>query len=169
MWEIHPIRSCRHILKFSAGYSSFLIRDFYRAGKLGLELREWIPTSRRGEVFADKVRRETGTQGGIVMKAIESMESTAVIEQRNKERRSINERRKPEAKPEFVAEERRVGERRVKVERRRQIDPTTCERDYTDDEVEFMKAMDEYKRRSGRMFPTWSEVLEVVRGLGYHR
>ena len=103
------------------------------------------------------------------MKAIESMESTAVIEQRNKERRSINERRKPEAKPEFVAEERRVGERRVKVERRRQIDPTTCERDYTDDEVEFMKAMDEYKRRSGRMFPTWSEVLEVVRGLGYHR
>jgi len=29
------------------------------------------------------------------------------------------------------------------------------------------EAMDEYKRTSGRMFPTWSEVLEVVRGLGY--
>ncbi|MES2791552.1 MAG: hypothetical protein V4719_18180 [Planctomycetota bacterium] len=97
------------------------------------------------------------------------MESTAVVEQRSKERRSVSERRKPEAKPEFVAEVRQVGERRVKVERRRQIDPTTCERDYTGDEVEFMKAMDEYKRRSGRMFPTWSEVLEVVRDLGYHR
>ncbi len=49
------------------------------------------------------------------------------------------------------------------------IDPTTCERDYSNDEIEFMKAMDEYKRKSGRMFPTWSEVLEVVRALGYER
>ncbi len=59
--------------------------------------------------------------------------------------------------------------RRVKVERRRQIDPTTCERDYSGDEIEFMRAMDDYKRRSGRQFPTWSEVLEVVRSLGYVR
>ncbi len=66
-----------------------------------------------------------------------------------------------------VAVERRVGERRAKVSRRRQIDPTTCERDYTPDEVEFMGAMDNYKRRSGRMFPTCSEVLEVVKSLGY--
>jgi hypothetical protein len=58
-------------------------------------------------------------------------------------------------------------ERRKKVNRRRQIDPTTCERDYTDDEVEFMNAIDDYKRKSGRMFPTCSEVLEVVRSLGY--
>jgi hypothetical protein len=55
------------------------------------------------------------------------------------------------------------------VERRRQIDPTTCERDYQPDEVEFMKAMDDYKRRSGRQFPTWSEVLEVLRDLGYRK
>ena len=55
------------------------------------------------------------------------------------------------------------------VERRRQIDPTTCERDYSADEVEFMNAMNRYRRRTGRNFPTWSEVLEVVRSLGYHR
>jgi hypothetical protein len=60
-------------------------------------------------------------------------------------------------------------ERRKKVNRRRQIDPTTCERDYTDDEVLFMNALDDYKRTSGRMFPTCSEVLEVVRSLGYVR
>ncbi|MBI3863615.1 MAG: hypothetical protein HY290_17125 [Planctomycetia bacterium] len=65
-------------------------------------------------------------------------------------------------------EERRTTPRR-KVERRRQIDPTTCERDYTADEIEFMRAMDDYKRKSGRQFPTWSEVLEVVRGMGYKR
>ena len=58
-------------------------------------------------------------------------------------------------------------ERRQKVNRRRQIDPTTCERDYTDDEIQFMNALEQYKRTSGRMFPTCSEVLEVVRSLGY--
>jgi hypothetical protein len=58
-------------------------------------------------------------------------------------------------------------ERREKVSRRRQIDPTTCERDYSDQEVEFMNALEKYKRQSGRMFPTCSEVLEVIRGLDY--
>ena len=61
------------------------------------------------------------------------------------------------------------GSQRRKVERRRQIDPTTCERDYSGDEIEFMKAMDDYKRQSGRQFPTWSEVLEVIRSLGYRK
>lgn len=56
---------------------------------------------------------------------------------------------------------------RRKKQRRRHIDPTTCERDYSDQEVEFMKAMDDYKRDSGRMFPTCSEVLEVLRSLNY--
>lgn len=53
--------------------------------------------------------------------------------------------------------------------RRRQIDPTTCEREYTSEEIEFMQALEAYKRRSGRMFPTCSEILEVFRNLGYRR
>jgi hypothetical protein len=57
----------------------------------------------------------------------------------------------------------------AKTQRRRQIDPTTCERDYSGDEVEFMQAMDAYKRQNGRMFPTCSEILEVIRSLGYSR
>ncbi len=32
-----------------------------------------------------------------------------------------------------------------------------------------MMAMNDYKKRSGRMFPTWSEVLEVLRTLGYEK
>ena len=32
-----------------------------------------------------------------------------------------------------------------------------------------MLAMNEYKHKSGRMFPTWSEVLEVLRSLGYEK
>ena len=51
--------------------------------------------------------------------------------------------------------------------RRRNIDPTTCERDYSYDEIEFMQALDEYKRDAKRMFPTCSEILEVLRKLGY--
>jgi len=53
--------------------------------------------------------------------------------------------------------------------RRRMIDPTTCERDYGPEELEFMQALDHYKRTSGRMFPTCSEVLEVLRSLGYRQ
>ena len=68
-----------------------------------------------------------------------------------------------------VKVERRQLQRRKKVNRRRQIDPTTCERDYTTDEIEFMQALDEYKRKNGRMFPTCSEILEVVRDIGYHK
>jgi len=58
---------------------------------------------------------------------------------------------------------------RKNSERRRQIDPTTCEREYTDDQITFMKAMDQYKRDNRRPFPTWSEVLEVLQSLGYRK
>jgi hypothetical protein len=70
-----------------------------------------------------------------------------------------------------VAVERRTGKdrRAQQGERRRQIDPTTCERDYNNDEIDFMKAMDQYKRDNRRPFPTWSEVLEVLRALGYRK
>ena len=53
--------------------------------------------------------------------------------------------------------------------RRRFVDPATCERDYSAAEVEFMQAMQIYKQSSGRMFPTWSEVLEVLSSLGYQK
>lgn len=62
-----------------------------------------------------------------------------------------------------------VAHERRKVKRRRQIDPTTCEREYNVSEIEFMQAMDEYKRASGRMFPTCSEILEVIIKLGYRQ
>src|SRR4051812_16628277 len=61
------------------------------------------------------------------------------------------------------------GSRKDLPERRRQVDPTTCERDYTDEEIIFMRSMDQYKRDNRRPFPTWSEVLEVLLALGYRR
>ena len=87
-----------------------------------------------------------------------NQQSEVELERRNRsDRRQREERRKQNVS--VAAERRGQGERRVKVQRRRQIDPTTCERDYSDDEVEFMQALDAYKRTSGRMFPTCSEIL----------
>ncbi len=95
------------------------------------------------------------------------------IDRRRNGRRNNTDRRQSTTAPAttaaFPGPEQRQGDRRNKVERRRQIDPTTCERDYTEEQVEFMKAMDLYKRRSGRQFPTWSEVLEVLQNLGYRK
>jgi len=62
-----------------------------------------------------------------------------------------------------------AAEARRTSERRRLIDPTTCERDYTNEETSFMKAMERYKRENRRPFPTWSEVLEVLSSLGYRK
>ena len=47
--------------------------------------------------------------------------------------------------------------------------PDDLRHDYAAAELEFMLAMQEYKRISGRMFPTWSEILEVLTGLGYEK
>jgi len=91
-----------------------------------------------------------------------------ITDRRALNRRVLPDRRASAGTGTLTGQERRIGQRR-KVERRRQIDPTTCERDYTPEEIEFMRAMDEYKRKSGRQFPTWSEVLEVLKGLGYKR
>lgn len=90
------------------------------------------------------------------------------------DRRWRKERRNPEdcnaeLDDETSLEEPKFNPPRRKKQRRRQIDPTTCERDYNDEEIRFMRAMDDYKRDSGRMFPTCSEILEVVRSLGYSK
>ena len=37
------------------------------------------------------------------------------------------------------------------------------------DVIEFITAIDDYKRLRQRPFPTWSEILEILKGLGYQR
>lgn len=53
--------------------------------------------------------------------------------------------------------------------KRRGVDPTTCERNYTTQETEFMLALDSYRRHNHRPFPTCSEILEVLHALGYRQ
>jgi len=108
-----------------------------------------------------------GNSGGDKAAARSASAASVTVDRRtNRDRRKLPERRKT-SQP--VAVDRRKLQRRAKVVRRRQIDPTTCERDYSADEIEFMAALDAYKRSSGRMFPTCSEILEVIRDLGYEK
>ena len=44
--------------------------------------------------------------------------------------------------------------------------PTT---EVTPDVLEFIRALDDYKKDQNRPFPTWSEVLEVIKKLGYRK
>jgi hypothetical protein len=89
-----------------------------------------------------------------------------VTDRRGADRRGSDRRQRKDP----VALDRRTGhERRQQGERRRQVDPTTCERDYNEEEISFMRAMDQYKRDNRRPFPTWSEVLEVLYSLGYRK
>ncbi len=39
----------------------------------------------------------------------------------------------------------------------------------TDELLEFVLAIDDYKRVNNRPFPSWSEVFEVIRYLGYRK
>jgi hypothetical protein len=88
------------------------------------------------------------------------------------ERRDRQDRRDPASRP-AAAKLPAIGEatrdRRQKKERRRRIDPTTFEKQYTDEEMEFMNAMQRFKELSGKTFPTHGEVLRVAVSLGYRR
>jgi hypothetical protein len=120
-----------------------------------------------GRRLADNTGRNPNPNEEVtVVKSLKSEAKVLDRRSKGKERRASDDRR---VKDGPVAVEHRQLERRAKVNRRRQIDPTTCERDYSDDEIEFMHALERYKRASGRMFPTCSEILEVVRGLGYQK
>jgi len=83
----------------------------------------------------------------------------------------------PERRRSGPQEERRgPADRRKGLERRRGPGRRRCdlrrkaeEGEMTDELLEFVLAIDEYKRINKRPFPTWSEVFEVIRYLGYRK
>jgi hypothetical protein len=88
------------------------------------------------------------------------------------DRRSGRDRRGPpgrngRSKQGGEAPDRPRPERRARKERRKRIDPTTFEKQYTEDELEFMNAMQRFKERTGKAFPSCGEVIKVAISLGY--
>jgi hypothetical protein len=81
-----------------------------------------------------------------------------------KERRSGADRR------ESVLDRRLGLDRRRGPGRRRTDDRKAAEEgQMSDEQFEFIMAIDEYKRANSRPFPTWTEVLEVIKALGYRK
>jgi len=68
-------------------------------------------------------------------------------------------------------EEKRSGlERRRGPGKRLSHDRKAAEEgNMTDEQFEFIKAIDNYKRNNDRPFPTWTEVLEVIKAIGYRK
>ena len=67
--------------------------------------------------------------------------------------------------------DRRLGlERRRGPGRRRSDERKSAEEgEMSDEQFEFLMAIDEYKKKNTRPFPTWTEVLEVIKALGYRK
>ncbi|MBI5863969.1 MAG: hypothetical protein HZB38_05595, partial [Planctomycetes bacterium] len=61
--------------------------------------------------------------------------------------------------------DRRRGPGRRRTDYRRDAE----EGHMNEEQLEFIKAMDEYKRVNGRPFPTWTEVLDLMLFLGYRK
>jgi hypothetical protein len=69
-----------------------------------------------------------------------------------------------------------VIERRLGLDRRRgpgkrltEERKSAEEGQMSQDQFEFLMAIDEYKQKNSRPFPTWTEVLEVIKALGYRK
>ena len=81
-----------------------------------------------------------------------------------------------EVDSDYDGEERRVGERREDTGlerrrgpgRRRSDDRRSAEEgEMNTEQFEFVMAIETYKKVNKKMYPTWTEVLEVINQLGY--
>jgi hypothetical protein len=79
------------------------------------------------------------------------------LDRRRSERRDQTDRRS--------GLDRRRGPGRRRSDSRRSAE----EGEMTEDQFEFVMAIDEYKRVNRRPFPTWTEVLDIIRALGYRK
>ena len=86
------------------------------------------------------------------------------------EKEQIPERRKGEDRRGSVVDRRLGLDRRRGPGRRLAHERKSAEEgQMSDDQFEFLMAIDEYKRKNSRPFPTWTEVLDVIKALGYRK
>ena len=79
------------------------------------------------------------------------------------------EERRGEGRRDVV--DRRIGlDRRRGPGRRRSDDRRSAEEgEMTDEQFEFLMAINEYKQVNKKPFPSWTEVLDVITALGYRQ
>jgi hypothetical protein len=80
------------------------------------------------------------------------------------ERRSGRDRRDSVVDRRLGLDRQRGPGRRLSDERK-----SAEEGQLSDEQFEFLQAINEYKQKNTRPFPTWTEVLEVIKALGYRK
>lgn len=91
----------------------------------------------------------------------QDQEQVATLEER---RKVTTERRKSVMDRRSSFDRRRGPGHRRSPERR-----AAEEGEMNEEQFEFLMAIDEYKRANQRPFPTWTEVLEVIKAIGYRK
>ncbi|MBW8017176.1 MAG: hypothetical protein FVQ82_13410 [Planctomycetes bacterium] len=76
----------------------------------------------------------------------------------------------------FVERRKSVVERRVGMDRhrgpgvRRSPERKAAEEgEMTDEQFDFLLTIDRYKKENRKPFPTWTEVLDVIKAMGYRK
>ena len=87
----------------------------------------------------------------------DQVEASDKTERRKSDRRDVIDRR--------TGLDRRRGPGRRRPDERRSAE----EGEMTDEQFEVIMAVNEYKRVNNRPFPTWTEVLDVIKALGYRK
>jgi len=82
------------------------------------------------------------------------------------DRRSGLDRRRKRKRPPDIPD---LYERRGPGIRRSEDRRAAEEGEMTEEQWEFVQAVNEYKRVNNKAFPTWTEVLEVIKKLGYRK
>ncbi len=62
-----------------------------------------------------------------------------------------------------------VGRRAGDISEHRRVERRINEYPMTEDEMEFIRAIAEYKERYSKPFPSWSEILHILKALGYRK
>jgi len=81
------------------------------------------------------------------------------------------------ARRQVAAERREGGERRLLSldrrrgpGRRRSDDRRAAEEgQMTDEQFEFIMAIDQYKKQNNKPFPSWTEILDILKTIGYRK
>ena len=87
----------------------------------------------------------------------------------DEKRKGENRRKESERRINVV--EQRVGldRRRGPGRRRSESRKAAEEGEMTDEQFEFLMAINRYKSVNNRPFPTWTEVLDVIHAIGYRK
>lgn len=92
------------------------------------------------------------------------------VENRTMDEKKLTEKRSSQDRRASTVDRRLGMDRRRGPGRRRTDERKAAEEgQMSDEQFEFLMAIDEYKRKNTRPFPTWTEVLEMIKALGYRK